>query len=617
MKARVNSMSVVLPAFNEEAVIAQTVIAVYDYVSKIADDFEVIVVNDGSTDMTAVQVRGLQKDLPKLVLLEHAVNRGYGEALRTGFNAALGEWILQMDSDGQFRIESLDAFLPEMANYEMVAGYREKRADARYRALLTWGYMSLLNLLFDLPIRDVGCAFKLFKRRTWQLVEPIIESRDHKIFLVEWISRAKEAGISIKEMPVRHYIRAGGKPTGAKAEVVGAMLKQLFNLKTQNMQKMGWFRWVRRAATTEYTGVLLTIVGVKLVIFVISMVAFAMFNSVPDVQPLGVFLPGIWNRWDTLYWYVNIADNGYSADGNQANGIAFMPLYPLLIRLGGIVIQNNLWSALWIANVLSILGLLMFYRLARYEFGQRTAWWALLALIFFPSAYFFNAAYTEGPFLLFMVSSFYFARRGNWQWAGLFGGLAALTRIVGIILWPALVVEFLLQRRDKRQSWGEIVWLLAIPGGLAVYLLYNMELFGFAFAFMQQLDGYWQKHFAWPWVGLESRWQAIGPFPYSSDSILAGWAELIAGIILIIGSVWSLVKLRLSYTIYLAGLSFMLLSTNVLQSTPRYLLAAFPVFFLMGIMAKFRLLRVVWLPFSISILVLFMTYFVSGGGGTF
>lgn len=614
MRTRVNSLSVVLPAFNEEAVIAQTVTAVYGYVSKIADNFEVIVVNDGSRDATAKRVRELQKELPKLVLVEHEVNRGYGEVLRTGFNTAQWEWILQMDSDGQFRVEDIDKFLPETINYDVVVGYRDRRADPWYRELLTWGYMSLLNILFDLPVRDVGCAFKLFKRQTWQKVQPII-SHDHKIFLVEWMSKLRLARIKIKELPVSHYARRGGKPTGAKLEVVGAMLKQIVRLKLAEQSLfLRSIKKVRKIEKSELGGVLIAIIGIKIMIFILSMAAFAMFSPVAHGQSWGDYLSGIWNRWDTFYWYINIAENGYDNKGFQAIGITFLPLYPLLIRIGNIITRNYVWSALWIANLLSIFGLFMFYRLARFELGRRTAWWALLALMFFPSAYFFNAGYTEGPFLLFVVGSFYFARRGNWQWAGLFGGLAALTRIVGIILWPALVVEFLLQRRDKKQSWGEIVWLLVIPGGLAVYLLYNMELFGFAFAFMKQLDGYWQKHFAWPWIGLAGRWQAIDPFPYSGGGIVNGIAEFMAGLFFIAGTAWSLVKLRFSYTVYLACLAFMVLSTNILQSTPRYLLAAFPLFFLIGLMGKYKILRIVWLPLSIGIMTLFMAHFVLGWG---
>lgn len=614
MKGRVNSLSVVLPAFNEEVVIAQTVRDTYARVNRLTDRFEVIVVNDGSRDATAERIKELQKELPKLVVVNHEINRGYGEALRSGFNTARYEWIFQMDADGQFRIDDIERFLPETENFDVVVGYRERRMDPWYRDLLTWGYMSCLNILFDLPVRDVGCAFKLFKRQTWHLVQPI-ESHDHKIFLVEWIDKLKKARIEIKELPVRHYARRGGRPTGAKADVVWAMVKQLVNLKLREQGfLLRFLSSARKIANSEWGEVVITIVGVKLVIFIISMAAFAMFNPVPDGQSVGGYLAAIWNRWDTLFWYVNIAENGYDYKGFQAIGITFLPFYPLLIRIGGIVTGNYLWSALWIANILSVLGLLLFYQLARLEFDKRTAWWALLALLFFPSAYFFNAGYTEGLFLVFAVGSFFFARRGNWPGAGVLGGLAALTRIVGVVLWPALLVEFLLQKREKKQSWGEITWLLTIPGALVVYLIYNVELFGFAFAFMGQLDGYWQKHFAWPWVGLAGRWQAIDPFPYSGGGIVNGIAELGAGMFFIVGTLWSLVSLRLSYTVYLACLAFMVLSTNILQSTPRYLLAAFPLFFLMGRLGKFKIIRVIWLPFAIGIMTLFMTHFVLGWG---
>jgi len=427
--------------------------------------------------------------------------------------------------------------------------------------------------------------------------------------------KLKKAGVKIKELPVAHYNRVGGSSTGAQFDVVWAMIRQLIQLKFGKRHfflKDGGL--TKRVINSEYGTVIIAIVGVKIVIFIISMVAFALFSPVPEGEPLRQFLPNIWNRWDTLYWYLNIAEHGYTSEGFDAHRIVFLPFYPLLIRLGNIFIGNYLWSAMIVANVLTIMGLFVFYLLAKLEFGRKVAWWSLVFLMLFPSAYFLNAAYSEGPYLLFAAGSFYLARRKSWQWAGVLGGFATLTRITGIILWPALLVEFFLQRWKDKQPWSNVIWTFIVPGALMIYLLFNQELFGSPFAFMELVNGYWHKQFAWPWVGLLGKWHAIGGFPYSGGVIVNNIAEFIAGIILLVAVALSLFRLRFSYTVYLAGVAFLYLSTSVLQSTPRYLLTAFPLFFLLGMLGRNKLVRTIWLPFSISIMVLFMAHFILGWG---
>ncbi len=231
----INGLSVVLPVYNEATVITETVSKVYEHLRVIADTFEIILVNDGSDDGTAMKLKELQQKLTNLRVLEHEQNRGYGEALRTGFDAAQQEWIFQMDSDGQFDITEIDRFIEEIDNFDVIVGYRSKRADVWPRAVLTWGYMTLVRKLFGLKVRDVGCAFKLFKRDNWERVQPIVAA-DHKIFLVEWIGRLQDLKVRIKELPVRHFKRVGGRPTGARLDVVWATIKELTSLKLGNMR---------------------------------------------------------------------------------------------------------------------------------------------------------------------------------------------------------------------------------------------------------------------------------------------------------------------------------------------------------------------------------------------
>ena len=227
-----SSLSIVLPAYNEEAVIAETITAVLAYGHKRGLLLQIIVVNDGSRDRTAAIVRDLRSVHPEIELVTHIRNKGYGEALRSGFDAASMEWNFLMDADGQFDITQLDEFVPHAKMHDMVIGYREHRADALHRVIYGWGFTLLMNLLFDIRYADIDCAFKLFRRSAWKAVQPIT-STDHKIFTVEWLWRAKGAGLNIKELPVRHYRRVKGSQTGARADVIWQMLKNLLKLRLQ------------------------------------------------------------------------------------------------------------------------------------------------------------------------------------------------------------------------------------------------------------------------------------------------------------------------------------------------------------------------------------------------
>lgn len=229
MATALSSLSVVLPAYNEEGALPSTLRSVLAYMRDRRLRAEVIVVDDGSRDRTAEVVTDAQRDSPEIRLIRHERNRGYGEALRSGFSAAQSEWIFLMDADGQFDITNLDSFLPSTDDADMILGYREHRADRWSRRVLTWGYTRLMGMLFHLPLRDHDCAFKLFRRSTWEAAQPI-RSTDHKIFTVEWLSNSLRRGARMKELPVHHYPRTTGQATGARLDVIWTMVKALVRL---------------------------------------------------------------------------------------------------------------------------------------------------------------------------------------------------------------------------------------------------------------------------------------------------------------------------------------------------------------------------------------------------
>src|SRR5579859_5503730 len=165
------SISVVLPAFNEEAIIERTVRHVAEVLRAQASDFEIIVSNDGSRDNTAHVLAELQAREPGLHLriVTHDRNRGYGAAVASGFEAARKDLVFLTDGDKQFDVTELSEFLPAMdGQTDLVIGWRRKRADPPLRKLNALGWKILVNLLFGYTARDVDCAFKLFRKRVWQ-----------------------------------------------------------------------------------------------------------------------------------------------------------------------------------------------------------------------------------------------------------------------------------------------------------------------------------------------------------------------------------------------------------------------------------------------------------------
>jgi glycosyltransferase involved in cell wall biosynthesis len=222
------SISAVLPAYNEEAIIADTARTMAAVLRDLVPDYEVIVVNDGSRDATAARVEAVSREDPRVRLISHPVNRGYGAALATGFSAATKDWIFITDGDKQFDVRELAGFIPAMQGVDLAIGYRRPRRDPLMRRLNGWGWNRLVRLLFGPVARDVDCAFKLFHREVW---ESIVVESGGATFSAEFLIKAKRAGFRIRERRVTHLPRTAGRATGARPEVILRAFRDLFRLR--------------------------------------------------------------------------------------------------------------------------------------------------------------------------------------------------------------------------------------------------------------------------------------------------------------------------------------------------------------------------------------------------
>jgi glycosyltransferase involved in cell wall biosynthesis len=224
------SIAAVLPAYNEEAIIERTVRHVAGVLANLVEDFEVIVTNDGSSDRTGAILSSLAAAEPTLNLrvVTHPSNRGYGAALASGFDAASKDLVFFTDGDKQFDVAELANFAPEIdKGYDLVIGWRRQRADPPLRLLNAWGWKQLVNGLFGYTARDVDCAFKLFRRQVWQSLT--VHARG-ATFSAEFLIKARRLGFTLKELPVSHYPRTAGSPTGARPDVILRAFQELFHL---------------------------------------------------------------------------------------------------------------------------------------------------------------------------------------------------------------------------------------------------------------------------------------------------------------------------------------------------------------------------------------------------
>jgi putative flippase GtrA len=219
------SISIILPAYNEQDIISETVRHVYTEMTRLVSDFEIIVVNDGSKDHTRRVVEELTRYCPCLRLINHDVNKGYGAALVTGFTNTSKELAFFMDSDGQFDIADIAYLLPLIGQYDAVLGYRINRRDALMRKLNAWGWKQIARFLFGVKVKDVDCAFKLYPARFFR--EMNYETGGAMIN-VEMLYKFTRAGYSYAQVGVRHLPRKTGKATGAKLAVIARALRDAF-----------------------------------------------------------------------------------------------------------------------------------------------------------------------------------------------------------------------------------------------------------------------------------------------------------------------------------------------------------------------------------------------------
>jgi glycosyltransferase involved in cell wall biosynthesis len=220
------SLSIVLPAYNEEENAAAAVEEVAAVARGLGLDHEIILVNDGSRDGTGRVGRELAGRIAHFRLVEHYPNRGYGGALKAGFAEAGGDLIAFVPADKQFNFGEIRRFLAELerTGADIVSGYRADRQDNAVRQLNAWGWNTLVRLLFGYLCRDIDCGFKLFRR---EVLAHVAIASDGAMIDTEFLAGARARGYRIAEVPVTHLPRTAGEATGANLRVIARAFRDL------------------------------------------------------------------------------------------------------------------------------------------------------------------------------------------------------------------------------------------------------------------------------------------------------------------------------------------------------------------------------------------------------
>lgn len=222
--ATLSGLSIVLPCFDESENVAAMVREACDAASGVADVYEVLVVDDGSTDDTRAIARGIAARVHEVRVVTHDTNLGYGAAVRSGFAAARMPWVFLTDADRQFDLEQLGEFVAPTAQADLIVGRRARRADPLARRVAARAWNSLVRGMFGLPIRDVDCAFKLIRRDVLTQFEL---SAQGAMISTELMVRCLRAGARIEERDVEHLPRTAGRQSGLNPRVVARAFREL------------------------------------------------------------------------------------------------------------------------------------------------------------------------------------------------------------------------------------------------------------------------------------------------------------------------------------------------------------------------------------------------------
>jgi hypothetical protein len=289
-----------------------------------------------------------------------------------------------------------------------------------------------------------------------------------------------------------------------------------------------------------------------------------------------------WSSWDAER-YLRLASDGYALRSVDNNAdFAFLPVFPYTLRAlhAALPALGVFALGIGVANAASLAAFLLLHRLARQALGDEAALRTVLYAATFPAAYFSQAVYTEGPFLLVAVATFYFLHSGRIGPAALCAAIGSGMRVPGALLGLCVAVELVARRRD-RLGW-QALWLLATPLGLAWYAAINRAFFGDPFFFLKLQHTVWEHTWAPPWEGAREVVRALTAPARTFDWRVVDVSQMVGAEIGLVTAVLATIRLPARYAVYVWGSLAMWVCNTRWMSLPRFAFVLFPAFLLLG-----------------------------------
>lgn len=425
----IKSLSVFFPCVNEEGNLEDTVRKATEILRSLKLEYEIIIVNDGSTDKTGDIAKELAEQDKRIRIINHAKNIGYGEALKSGFYNAKFDTIVYTDGDRQFDFSEVAKFIDKLDQADLIVGYRIKRRDPFFRLLFAKGWTLSLFAFFRLNLRDVDCGFKMIKRKVLQKI-PKLESQRGAMINAELAIKTKKAGFRISEVGVNHYPRLSGKPTGANISVIIKSFVDLIKL-WWNV-KQGKFVFI-------------------LLLLILGLATFLRFYRLSEYM---TFL-GDEGR-DALVIRSMLLDHHIPLIGppTSIGNIYLGPLYYYMMAIPMAVFWLNPVAAAGMNAAIGVLTVFLIYILSKRWFGKEAGLIASFLYAVSPVTIIYSrSSWNPNPapfFAILSIYSLYKAQKGgSIKWfalAGAFIGAAVQMHYLALILIPICISLYFLKR---------------------------------------------------------------------------------------------------------------------------------------------------------------------------
>ena len=445
------NLSVFFPLYNEEGNVKPSVEKAIKILERLNLNYEIILVNDGSSDSTGKIADELAKNNSKIRAIHHPKNLGYGEALKSGFYNAKYETIVYTDGDGQFDFSEITKFLEKIEEYDLIIGYRIKRQDPFFRILFKKGWKLSLLLFFGLTIKDVDCGFKMIRKRVLEKI-PHLESTRGAMINAELSIKAKKYGFKVEQVGVNHYPRLSGKPTGASINVI---IKSYLDL------LMLWWKLKDQKL---------------LFLVLLAVLALAAFLRFYHLSQYMTFL-GDEGR-DALIVKKILIEHDFPLLGppTSVGNIYLGPIYYYMMAFSMAVFWMNPVAAAGMNAFIGVLTVLLVYYLSKQWFGRISGLIAASLYVVSPITTIYSKSSwnpNPAPFfsLLAVIGIYHSAKFKDYRWLMLTGAALACAlqmHYLALILVPIIVIAWFKEFTTKS---GSHFWKGTIGGLLIFFLL--------------------------------------------------------------------------------------------------------------------------------------------------